>query len=40
MEDTFLVANSNLMELMSPRMDLSLAKQQFDKVDNKCFESP
>ena len=39
MEDMYLIANSNLMELTSPRMDRSVAERQVDKVENKSLES-
>ena len=35
---TFFVANSNLMELTSPRIDLSEANRQVDRVENKSSE--
>ena len=38
-DETFLVANSNLIELSSSRIDLSEAIRQVDKVENKSFES-
>ena len=38
-EDTFLEANSNRIELSSRRIGLSEANLQVDKVDNKSFRS-
>ena len=39
MKITFLVANSNLMELTSPRIDLSEASRQVGNVEKKSLES-